>query len=108
MGAPSVEGAPSMGCSARLRGLDRRPRSNLRTSLALLAPSECHLWHKAALGAELRPEAYVDQRPQLGGGEVHERGITPTPLQSSGLGPERLHLRLELQHDPAPKGLAEP
>src|SRR5689334_22522540 len=97
-GHPPLEGAPSMGCSAPLRGLGRSSRSNLRTSLALLAPSRRRLWCNAAPGAELRPEAHVDQRPQLGGSKIRQRGITPAPHRGTALGSERLHLVLDLQN----------
>src|SRR5215204_2748565 len=65
------------------------------------------LWREAALEAEVWPEAHVDQKAHLRVSQVHQRGITPAPLQSPGLGPERLHLVLDLKHDLAPERLAE-
>ena len=52
----------------------------------------------------MRSEAHVDERAHCG--KVHQRCVTPAPLQGVGLGagPERLHLFLDLKHDLAPKG----
>src|SRR3954451_5284621 len=79
-------------------------------SLVSLTVSRGRLWREAALGAKVRPEAHVNQSAHLRGGEVHQRGVTPTRLQHLwlGAGPERLHLFLDLQHDLAPERFAEP
>src|SRR5215210_750231 len=101
---------PSVRGPAQLTVRARSCRPSLRWNLASLTLSERRFRREAALVAELRPEAHVDQRAHLRGGEIHERSITPTWLERTRLGaaPERLHLLLELKHDLAPEGLAEP
>jgi len=100
---------PSVRGPAQLIVRARSGRPSLRWNLVSLTLSERRLRREAALEAELRPEAHVDQRAHLRGGEIHERSITPTRLQHLWLGaaPERLYLLLELKHDLAPEGLAE-
>src|SRR5215212_11612100 len=98
---PSVRGPAQLTVRARSR------RSSLRWNLVPLTLRERRLRREAALEAELRSEAHVDQRAHLRGGEVHQGRVTPTWLERLRLvaAPERLHLFLELQHDLSPEGL---
>src|SRR5215207_9486743 len=98
---PSVRGPAQLAVRARSR------RPSLRWNLVSLTLSERRLRREAALVAELRLEAHVDQRAHLRGGEIHERSITPTWLERTRLGaaPERLQLLLDLQHNLSPEGL---
>src|SRR5829696_2543433 len=68
--APSVRGPARLAVRARSR------RPSLRWNFVPLTLSERRLRREAALEAELRPEAHVDQRAHLRGGEIHERSIT--------------------------------
>src|SRR3954469_22880374 len=90
---------PSVRGPAQLIVRARSGRPSLRWNLVSLTLSERRLRREAALEAELRPEAHIDQRAHLRGGEIHERSITPTRLQHLWLGaaPERLYLLLELK-----------
>src|SRR3954463_6682194 len=76
-------------------------------SVVLFTVSGRCLGREAALRPEVRPEAHVDKRAHLRSSEVHQRGVTPAPLQGSRLRPERLYLLLNSQHDLAPEGLAK-
>src|SRR3954471_17435248 len=89
---------PSVRGPAQLIVRARSGRPSLRWNLVSLTLSERRLRREAALEAELRPEAHVDQRAHLRGGEVHQGRVTPTWLERTRLGaaPERLHLLLEL------------
>src|SRR5215213_5788676 len=102
--------APSVRGPAQLTVRTRSRYPGLRWNLVPLTLRGRRLRREVALEAELRPEAHVNQRAHLRGSEVHQGGVTPAPLQGFrfGAGPERLHLFLDLQHDLAPEGLAEP